>query len=428
MRRAALIAATALLFALVGPEAAFASSGDLDTTFGTQGFTMTDVGGDMGWASVAVQADGKLVVVAASEYRPKFLVLRYTADGLLDTTFSGDGLAVVSFGMGTGLFGNDVAITPDGKIVVVGVALATTARFAVARLTSDGSLDTTFSGDGRVATRIPGGAGAWASSVAVAPDGKVTVAGYVWGSSGSSSEVFALARYTSAGVLDTTFNGDGTVTTSFGKAFQHALDVALTPDGKIVVVGEAANGGSGPWVWPVARYTAAGRLDATFSGDGKTTVTWGGTPYNSAARVVVLTTGRIVITGIVNVGGRPRFGVARLRASGGLDGSFSGDGRVTTVFAASGAWADGLVVQADGRIVAVGTTGTRTGHVAVARYLTDGTLDPSFSGDGKTTLTSPDSSSEGVNDAVLQPSGSLVIVGGWMTDTTNLGLTRMLLS
>src|SRR4051794_23755500 len=172
------------------------------------------------------------------------------APGDLDVSFSGDGKQTTDFG------GSDaatsVAVQTDGKIVVAG---SSGGNFALARYGADGTLDASFSGDGLVTTDL-GGTDA-GQDVAIQADGKIVVAG----SSGGS---FAVARYTAAGGLDTSFSGDGLQTTDFGAA-AGGTAVAIQADGRIVV------GGSSGGDFALARYDAQGGLDSSFSGDGKQT-------------------------------------------------------------------------------------------------------------------------------------------------------------
>ena len=145
-----------------------------------------------------------------------FALARYNADGSLDTTFDADGKVTTDF---VGGERDDaamaVAVQADGKIVVAGYTTApATLDFALARYNADGSLDTTFDGDGKahhrpsasVATTVP-------TASAVQADGKIVVAGYLDPAGGDHD--FALARYNADGSLDTTFDADGKLTTDF---------------------------------------------------------------------------------------------------------------------------------------------------------------------------------------------------------------------
>jgi len=185
-----------VLSALSAPASALGAPGDLDPTFGSGGKLTTDFGVDLDSASgVAVHGDGKIVVAGftVNGTSNDFAVARYNADGSLDTGFSGDGKQTTDFGGGDFDRASGVAVQGDGKIVVAGdTENGATADFALARYNADGSLDTSFSGDGKQTTDFGGGDFDSASGVAVQGDGKIVVAG---GTAGD----FAVARYNADG-------------------------------------------------------------------------------------------------------------------------------------------------------------------------------------------------------------------------------------
>ncbi|MGW6919459.1 calcium-binding protein [Kitasatospora sp. NPDC054939] len=320
--------------------------GSLDAGFGTGGRVTTDFNGGSDEArGLALQSDGKIVAVGRSEVPEAgfgwFSLARYNADGSLDTGFGSGGKAVVDFGTGGADDAFGVAVQGDGKVVATGL---TGGDFALARLNADGTLDTGFDGDGRATTDFDGGADA-ARGVVVQGDGRIVAAGYT--GSGTNYD-FALARYTGTGSLDPSFSSDGKVATTFGGVeFAHA--VALQPDGKIVAAGYTGNdfalaryntsgnldggfdtdgkvttdfGGSevaygvavqssgaivvagstvtgGASDFALARYTTAGGLDTGFSGDGRTTTDFGG-GFDQALATAVQSDGKIVAAGFGN--------------------------------------------------------------------------------------------------------------------------------
>jgi uncharacterized delta-60 repeat protein len=392
---AALVAA--LLVGLVVSAAAQAAPGDLDPTFSGDGMQTTDFGGGDLASGVVLQGDGKIVAVGQSGAGGyDFAVARYNPNGLLDTSFSGDGKQTTDFG---GEFGIDVAtavaLAPDGKIVAVGRGPGE--DFALARYRPNGSLDPTFSGDGKQTTNF--GSGDEATAVKVQSNGKIVVAGYSGGS-------FALARYKPNGSLDPIFSGDGKLTTSFGQFSDVASGVAIQPDGKIVAVGSAGtNNGQN---FALARYKPNGSLDPTFSGDGKQTTSFG--TFDTANAMVIQPDGKIVAAGGALDGD---FGLARYNPNGSLDPTFSGDGKQTTDFGGSQDGASGVALQGDGKIVAAGCACPNDNFArdfALARYTPNGSLDPTFSGDGK--QTTDFGASQDIAFAVaLQTDGKIVAVG-----------------
>lgn len=238
----------------------------------------------------------------------------------------------------------------------------------MAQYNSDGSLDTTFSGDGKQTAAL-----ASAMDVAVQPDGKIVAAG--------GYGDFVLLRFNGDGAPDTTFSGDGEQTTDLDGADQ-VIGVAIQADGKIVAAGSAGGG----IYFALARYRADGSLDPTFSDDGKQIPIFGGGLWGEyATAVAVQPNGRIVAVGHccdTDLGGD--FAVARLNGDGSLDTSFAGDGTVDTYFGAD-AVAHGAAIEPDGNILVVGSvSGDSVRGTALARY--DG---GSFSGAAPANSTPP---------------------------------------
>src|SRR5262245_10810056 len=189
--------------------------GTLDASFGTGGRVTTTIGGNSDFArGVVVQPDGKIIAAgpALGDTGSDFGLTRYNTDGTLDTSFGINGIVTTDFG---GAFEGawSVALQPDGKIVAAGLTiLSRTNQFALARYTSDGTLDAGFGTGGRVTTGFPGATVANAFSVAIQADGKVVVAGWTNIDGGAD---FALARYDSTGTLDASFGTAGRVITAF---------------------------------------------------------------------------------------------------------------------------------------------------------------------------------------------------------------------
>lgn len=395
----------ALLAAAVVAAVALAAPGDLDPGFGGDGTVTTEIGsyGRAAWA-VAIQPDGKVVVGGRAEYR--FALARYTSDGSLDPTFDGDGMVTTQVG-GYSESAYDIALQQDGKIVAVGSTApgGYCCQFAVARFNPNGSPDTSFDGDGKVVTPFAGLTEAFA--VAIQPDGKIVVGGHAYSPIGGGG--FALARYNADGSLDTTFDGDGKVVTSFpGSTSDDAISaIAIQPDGKIVVSGSGGPGHD----FLVARYTTTGNLDVGFDGDGTVATDFGG--YDRGEDLAIQPDGRIVVAGT----GNERLGIARYTSDGSLDTSFSEDGKATTSFPAQGVYSMrgyGVALQPNGKIVAVGSAFPEYGeHFALVRYDATGAVDTAFGNAGVvTTEFGPAAIYPSANDVALQPNGRIVAAGG----------------
>jgi len=178
----------------------------------------------------------------------RFALARYRANGALDTAFSGDGKVTTDFTAGPD-GANDLAIQGDGKIVVAGSAepvLYEESTFALARYRSDGTLDTSVGGEGKVRTKL--GYFSGANGVAIQTDDRIVTAGDAGGQ-------FGLARYESDGELDASFGSKGKITTAFG-GWDFCNDVAIQPDGRIVAVGSVELVYDAEWAFALARYLA----------------------------------------------------------------------------------------------------------------------------------------------------------------------------
>jgi serralysin len=407
----------AALTIAVTANVAAAAPGDLDDGFGPNGKVVTSGGSLQGQDTgngVAVQPDGKVVIAGAvgvslpSDELHDVAVIRYRADGTRDPDFAGDGLFTMDVGGGQD-FGYDVAIDASGRIVVAGTTYrGGDADVLVMRLTPAGTPDPTF-GDGGVETTALSTIGDRARAVVVQPDGRIVVAGET-GASGGGGDLF-VARYTETGGLDRSFSGDGVATMDVLGGADSARDLVMQPNGAFVVTGSANDGSRGVIV--VARFTAGGIADPTFSGDGRRTISLG--PVANVGHGVALTpAGRIVVVGSRDTGSAATMVVAELRRGGPLVDEFSGDGKTTVSFSPGPELGYGVVVQDDGAIVAGGSALSPTGTTdfALARLTAAGLLDPAFGGgDGKVTT-----DFSGKNDAcyalALAPDGSIVGTGG----------------
>ena len=345
--------------------ARYTTEGVLDPNFGTDGKVITDIGTETldSATSVAIQLDGKIVVAGVSDNiggtNADFALARYTAEGVLDSGFSGDGIVTTDIGIGSLDSATSVAIQSDGKIVVAGYSSSGTDNdFALTRYTVAGALDTTFGTNGKVITPIGMGNDV-AYSVAIQSKGNIVVAGY--SNSGIDDDDFALASYTPLGAPDPTFGMNGKVTTPIGAGNDVAYSVAIQPlDGKIVVAGSSDND------FALVRYETDGNLDNTFDADGLVTTAIGAS--DDSAYSVAIQDGKIVAAGVSSKAASNDFALTRYNANGGLDTSFGAGGKVTTAIGA-GSVAYAVAIQG-GKIVAAGVSaGVAGDDFALVRYL-----------------------------------------------------------
>jgi uncharacterized delta-60 repeat protein len=376
--------------------ARYNADGNLDTSFGQGGQLTTDFLGpiSMSAADGVLQADGKIVVVGSvmNGSTSHVALSRYNPDGRLDPTFGTSGRVPTVFA-GTG---NDVAhaavLQPDGKIVVAGSA---DGDLALARYNSNGTLDTSFGSGGKVVTSITREANAY--GLVIQPtDGKIVVVGtishpYVGtrGFRGTCTGV-ALARYNPDGSRDPSFGTGGIVSYDCGAFITPFLvsanAVALQADGKIVVAG-----------YELARYNPNGSPDPTFGTGGKVRISFG-----AFLGLALQDNGQIVTVG--------SSGLTRFNADGSLDSRFGSFGSAPTPFAASK-----VVVLPNGLIVMVGSSGSNGSAFALAVYNSEGRLDSRFGTGGKVTTDFAGQKASGTG-VVIQADGKIVVVGSAAND------------
>lgn len=399
-----------IILAMFVTTGALAAAGVLDPTFDGDGIVLTDIGGDDFASAMEIQPDGKIVVGGSTAKLGgrDFALTRYNTDGSLDTSFDDDGIVITDISSRSDE-GRSVKLQSDGKIVMGGtscVGATEDCNFALARYNTDGSLDASFDVDGIVLTDFEGAADA-IRAITIQPDGKIVAVGV---SSSSSSDEYALARYNGDGSLDAGFDGDGKVTFGIGLT-DYPADMVLQPDGKIIVVGTSDIDPKEIYHVSAARLNDNGSLDPNFDGDGKLIVNLSGD--RAASAVALQANGKILIAGrkFDNYSfDESDFSMIRVNADGALDVTFGGGGFVNTDFSYYDDSAHAIAVQYDGKIVLAGVADTRgTTELALARYHSNGSLDTSFSGDGKVSTSVQDFAE--ANDIRLQSDGKIVVAG-----------------
>jgi|SRR5581483_4117202 len=448
----------AVAFAVLLPtwvSPALAAAGDRDPTFGVNGGLTTGFDdGDAQARAIAVQPDGKIVAVGHAGLR--FALTRYLPNGTLEPGFGNGGRVVTDFrapGAGASSPGESsecspascsgnsaqafaVALQPDGKVVAAGgVVTDGFGGFAVARYLPNGELDPGF-GDGGKAVTSTGSVDARAFALAIQPDGKLVVGGYTL----RASFDFALVRYLPDGRLDPSFGDGGIVVTDFFDGMDQIRAVAIQPNGKVVAAGFAIRGGK--FQFAMVRVLPNGGLDPSFGDGGKVTTVFPDGDAQGFA-LALEPDGSLVVAGGAVVAARPTpvprlplvgernddprgaFALAHYLPDGTLDPSFGHEGKLSTRFGeGAAAGASSVLVQPDGKLVAAGFRhdGKRF-QFALARYLPTGTLDPGFGNDGKLSI-GFDGDAQAFS-LVLQPDNKLVVAGlALKGDRSQFALTR----
>ncbi|HUD65626.1 MAG TPA: hypothetical protein VMQ17_13645 [Candidatus Sulfotelmatobacter sp.] len=411
-----------------GANLAQAQAGSLDTTFGTGGTVTTSFADGVAGVGAFEQSNGDIVAVAqvnlVNNVGTGIGLVRYTSAGELDTTFGTNGITVSTFaGIAFDPFG--FAVQKSGGILIGGVATTKSGlnKFGLARYTSNGVLDTTFGTNGLVITKVGTRSDA-PSALLLQPNGKIVMGGFEV-AEGNIPGMMSLVRYNANGTLDTTFGKGGISLASV--TFLGPETLALLSNGDYLAVGQNANGNTGivaefsskgvllskvtsakvmaalsssqgavpnvmfqsPTVFqPNGHYVVAttsctfhsecrgtkfamnrfletGKTDPAFDA---TVESFDPTQTTSVAQTVALqANGQIVVGGLINQDAPIVGGLVRLDSNGELDTSF---GTVDSFGVCCSVTSDqtfsGLLIQTDGKIVAIGGL---DGDLAVARYL-----------------------------------------------------------
>lgn len=356
--------------------AAFTQSDELDSTFGVNGKATTTIGSSSTPYALAIQANDKIVVAGASFNGDDFdfALTKYRANGTVDITFGTGGKVITDLG------GDETARSVNlsgGKIVVAGTS---SSGFCLIRYNLLGKVDSSFGDNGITITDFNGDGGICYAS-AIQTNGKIVAVG-------TSAGNFVIVRYNANGKIDKTFGTKGIlIADPANGSFNVARAVCLQTDGKIITAGNSGPFGSRKFL--VIRSNTNGTLDSTFGTNGKTytdfTNFFG--LDNLAFAVAINTVGKIYAAGQSTgeeTGNYDEFSIARYRTNGKLDKSFSDDGKVLTDFDGFDDVINAILLMPGGKIIAVGTL-YAPNLTGIVRYNINGSLDASFGNNGKLT-------------------------------------------
>lgn len=339
------------------------SAGALDPTFGAGGILLSANAGTT-LQNVAVQPDGK-VLAALGTTSTNGMVVRYNADGTLDTTFGVSGVAHVH-----GVQLQELMVQPNGKILAGGTSVSGgTSHFAVARLNAGGHLDLTF-GSGGIAS-VSATAGTATFGIALQPDGKIVLAGV--GRVAIGNGFVAVTRFNDNGLPDTTFGSGGEVTQHFSAApdFATGCPPVLEPNGTIIVPAAWVTNTSGGGM--MAAFNPDGSLDTSFGQGGLVLDANAGNATLYAAALGP--DGKIVVAGNVDAGaGLTAAGIDRFNPDGTPDSTFGIAGHVQDSTLTG---IHQLAVLKDGEILVAGNL-AGSAEPTIALYDSAGNRDTSF--------------------------------------------------
>lgn len=403
--------AIALACAALGTLAGVPQAGGApvpDPSFGIGGFTIFDEPGAVSeqLQDVVVLPDGKILGAGSRGGSSGFLLARLGPNGLLDSSFGGDGIRIEpdegAIGDSRGISG--IALRPDGRLVAGGLGRGGTNAIQVARYLSSGDLDTSFSGDGMTTVEVaPSGT---ARDVALSPDGSVVAVGH----NGPGKQV-VVAKLLEDGSFDVGFDPLGYILVDVpGSISEGAETVTVLDDGTILAGGHSANGAllvelnsDGE---PVPGFGSGGiSTQDTGSGEG---------PSGTILDMHVLDDGRILAAGRSATPDSESQGfVARFTASGDLDPSFGTGGVVRVKQTENADEFRAIELLPDGRILAAGRRNggpAESGETWLLRLSGDGQPDPGFGPNGLL-VADLAAGTDGASGLALQPDGRAVIAG-----------------
>lgn len=351
--------------------ARFNSDGTLDNSFDMDGKVTTDFSNNSMDVAVAlkIQPDGKILAAGYSltTNSPIFAMARYNTNGSLDDSFGTGGLVTTSFTDYDELFA--MALQDDGKILLAGMTHedGNYEDFAIARYNADGSLDNSFGTGGKILTDFIGFHDA-AKGITVQADGKIIAVGY--SSNGNTNGAdFGLVRYNTDGSFDASFGVGGKIRTDYYGNSDRAQTIVIQPDGKIVVGGTATTAYG--YDFALARYNSDGVLDTSFDDDGKVTSSFLNQYSDQGHSVVLQEDGKIILGGSFgSTGFVDKFGMVRYNTDGSHDFEFGFLGFAGADFGGPYDICHSIAIQPDNKIVLAGYSGDGSESTfAIARFL-----------------------------------------------------------
>ena len=405
------------------------ATGEIDTSFGTAGFQFIEFEGrKTGTPDVAIDSQGRIVIGGSAQHLVDrdydFVVARLTPDGILDATFSDDGKQHFDIG-GNADISTSLTIDALDRIVMGGYTNRpsnTQRDLAVVRLTTAGVLDDTFDNDG-IQTIDFNNKADYPGSVAIDSLGRIVVTGRSIQGGDTGTDV-AVARLTTGGVLDTTFSEDGKQLIDLDSQQELTVGLAIDANDRIVVGAESRHTGTVDDL-AVLRLTTTGELDATFDQDGIQLIDFNNM-RDFGGQLAIDPQGNVLVVGTASDGSSSSdFGVARLTTNGDFDNTFCRDGKLTTDIGIpnSSSFASEIVsYQPDGKMVAIGHSAGSSSNVVVVRYLVDGQVDLGFGDRGLVQMdTNPFNNSDRAIGVHADEQGRIILVTNGRQSSLNSG-------
>ncbi len=374
-----------LALQLIILNSVYSQIGVLDSTFGTNGITVTDVSNNEmndGGQSVLTKDNGSIIVTGYTTNTngdKDFALVQYDSNGMLDNSFGTNGIASLDLN-GFDNIASSSVMQSDGKIITVGYTSNTNKDIIVTRFNSNGSLDTSYATNGIYT--YDSGADDYAETVAILSNDTILV-----GCSLSSD--YGVIKISSLGTNDTTFGSNGIVTTDLGSG-DTIEDIKLQSDGKILITGTSGKsvaGGDGDvYDKALIRYNTNGTLDTNFNSTGIIFNSFENGGDDGGYSIIVQPDGKIIVCGSSYIGlNDDNFALTRYNNDGSIDITFGTNGTTITDFGSSYDYCLSSLLQNDGKIILGGMKVNGTTYnrdFCLARYDSNGILDTNFGTNG----------------------------------------------
>lgn len=401
-----------LLLQLIILNSVYSQVGTLDSTFGTNGITITDVSNNLlddGSSSVFVKDNNSILLTGYSTntngYRD-FALAQYNSNGVLDNTFGTDGITILNISSSDSHAFASI-IQSDGKIITVGYTNNTTSDVAVARFNSNGTLDMSYATNGIYS--YDSGGDDTAVTVSILPDDKIIIGC-------NFSNDYGLLKLTNSGILDASFGTNGTVKTNLG-GIDATRGMKLQSDGKILIVGTSSkknNGDGDVYDKAVIRYNSDGSLDTSFNSTGIVFTSFESGKDDGGYAINIQSDGKIIVNGASeNPQGYDNIALVRYNTDGSIDSSFGTNGTTFTNYADDDASFTSLI-QKDGKIIIAGYSTNMTTFkrdFILVRYNNDGLLDNTFGTNGICTTDLNNNSSDFGFSLAFQSDNKILLAG-----------------
>lgn len=404
-----------------------AQVGILDPSFGQGGTVLTPILSSYDRTEeVLVQPDGRIIVVGSTydNGATGIALARYESDGTLDTTFGDAGVRISFTTDSIGIDAAAAVLLSDGRILVAGNAAPNAYIGLLARYTTDGDLDPTFGTGGLVFFLEPDSSETM-SDLVVRPDGRILVAGQSSDFSDFSYTDMLLAQFNADGSIDNSFGTNGRVYFNLHD-YDYAKAIVLQPDGKCLVACDLNNG----LEMDLMRFNEGGSVDVSFGTNGLATATVVDSYADEAKDLILQPDGKIVVVGRDGSPAANSILLARFTTNGTLDPSFGSAG--ITVASYGGPWDTGntLALQSDGKILVAGTSAEPGGSVnafSLARFTSTGSVDADFGTGGITRTAFADTALEDEAHSIALQADDRILVCGWVDSPgAAFGLARYL--